>query len=145
MAKIKDDNLAQIAQVYNEKGRNAAYELIDTYGIKQPYAVMKRIKKHPDYTYDKVNDFYKYQKKSESEEIFMSIEELCSPLPENSRYSENREVMKTRTTEMENLIQELLGDRLLELSKYITLESSSKTMIIDQTSIKNAGYQIIMH
>jgi hypothetical protein len=37
-----------------------------------------------------------------------------------------------RTGAMEKLIQDLLGDRLLELSKYITLESVSKTMIIDQ-------------
>jgi hypothetical protein len=46
---------------------------------------------------------------------------------------------------MEKLIQQLLGDRLLELSKYITLESSSKTMIIDQTSLKNDGYQLFTY
>ena len=46
---------------------------------------------------------------------------------------------------MEKLIQELLGDRLLELSRYISLDSLSKTMIIDQTSLKSAGYRVVTH
>lgn len=50
-----------------------------------------------------------------------------------------------RSIAMEKLIQDLLGDRLLELSKYIILESSSKTMMIDQTSLKNAGYKVISY
>ncbi|WMJ77201.1 MULTISPECIES: hypothetical protein [unclassified Sedimentibacter] len=46
---------------------------------------------------------------------------------------------------MKKLIHDLLGDRLLELSRYITLESSSRSMIIDQTSLKRDGYQISMY
>lgn len=51
----------------------------------------------------------------------------------------------SRISELEKLIQKLLNNRLLELSKYITLESSTKAMTIDQTSLKNAGYQITAH
>jgi hypothetical protein len=68
------------------------------------------------------------------------MDELCSPVasPRNMQ-------AESRPDEMEQLIRELLGDRLLELSRYITLESSSRTMIIDQTSLKNAGYRVITH
>ncbi len=130
MAKIKEETLAQIVDIYNEEGRKAAYDFIDTYGIKQPYAVMKRIKNHPNYSYDAVSDHYTSQLKSNTDEIFMSMDELCSPLEEKGRQSNKIELVTKRTREMEKLIQELLGDRLLELSKYITLESSSKTMVI---------------
>lgn len=70
----------------------------------------------------------------------MSMEELCSPVN-----IEQIQKIDNRSIAMEKLIQDLLGDRLLELSKYIILESSSKTMMIDQTSLKNAGYKVISY
>jgi hypothetical protein len=68
-------------------------------------------------------------------------------LPAISRHAQpaKKNLSVTRPDDMEKLIQQLLGDRLLELSKYITLESSSKTMIIDQTSLKNDGYQLFTY
>jgi len=146
MAKIEDSKLVEIAQIYNNQGRKAAYHLMESvYGIKHPYAVLKRIKKHAKFTYDNVNDCYQFQENSNTEEIFMSVDELCSPVQMHHQQTQQNDVFSSRTTEMEKLIQELLGDRLLELSKYITLESSTKTMIIDQTSLKSAGYQIVTH
>ena len=41
--------------------------------------------------------------------------------------------------------QELIGDRLLELSRYISINSISKTLIIDKTSLIRDGYQVTMH
>lgn len=146
MAKIEDNKLIEITQIYNEQGRKAAYHLMTSvYEIKHPYAVMKRIRKHPKFTYDNVNDTYHYLEKTGAEEIFMSMDELCSPTQVKYGQLQQKVEINNRTAEMEKLIQELLGDRLLELSKYITLESSTKTMIIDQTSIKKAGYRIITH
>ena len=46
---------------------------------------------------------------------------------------------------MEKLIQELISDHLLTLSRYITMDSSSRTILIDQASLTADGYQIIMH
>lgn len=47
--------------------------------------------------------------------------------------SSEKQMINSRPSEMEKLIQELLGTRLLELSRYISLDSSSKTMMIDHT------------
>lgn len=141
MSKIKDDELINVAQIYNDEGCKAAYELISNRGIKYPYAVIKRMKNHPRFVYDKDTDSFMHQDKSLSEDVFISMEELCSPV---SKVLKTRKI-DDRTEAMEKLILDLLGDRLLELSQYITLESSSKTMMIDQTSLKNAGYKIITH
>ena len=37
---------------------------------------------------------------------------------------------------------ELLGDRLLLLSRYITLDSSTRTMMVDQSSLLADGYTV---
>ena len=88
MAKIDDNKLVEIAQVYNNQGRKAAYnEMTNSYGIKYPYAVLKRLKNHPNFTYDSANDCYQFQKKSDTEEIFISMDELCSPVQANHRQS----------------------------------------------------------
>lgn len=141
MSKIKDSDLPKIAQLYNDEGREVAYEFISKQGIKYPDAVIKRMKKHPKFTYNKATDAFLYQDKYHSDDVFMSMEELCTPV------SIKPEIQKIddRSKAMEKLIHDLLGDRLLELSKYIILEVSSKTMIIDQTSLKSAGYKVVTH
>jgi hypothetical protein len=73
------------------------------------------------------------------------MDELCSPISQKNVHHSGKQGVDERPVKMEKLIQELLGDRLLELSKYITLDSSTKTMMIDQTSLKSDGYHIITH
>jgi len=43
-------------------------------------------------------------------------------------------VTDPRPAAMERLVHELISDRLLTLSRYITLDSSTRTILIDQTS-----------
>ena len=81
----------------------------------------------------------------EADHLFMSIEELCSPVVPQRVQTAEKQLIDSRPADMEKLIQELLGDRLLELSRYISLDSLSKTMIIDQTSLKSAGYRVVTH
>jgi hypothetical protein len=144
MSKVKDEHLIEIAQHYNNHGRMAAYELLAKYSIKYPSAVIKRLKNHSNFTYDKDRDCFMFDEKATADDVFMSMEDLCAP---DDVVKAQRHISKVngRSEAMEKLIHDLLGDRLLELSRYITLESASKTMIIDQTSIKNAGYVIITH
>ncbi len=46
---------------------------------------------------------------------------------------------------MEKLVKELLGDRLLELSRYVIPDKINKTLIIDKTAISDAGYTMVTH
>ena len=46
---------------------------------------------------------------------------------------------------MEKLVRDLIGDRLLELSRYVVLDTLSKTMVVDKTSLENDGYQLVTH
>lgn len=122
MSKIKDAELISIVQKYNNEGRVAAYELISNHGIKYPFAIIKRIKNHPKFVYDKDSDSFTYQENSNKDNVFLSMEELCSHVSIEPEYHQKNRMLGNRTEAMEKLIQELLGDRLLELSKYIILE-----------------------
>jgi len=144
--KVSKEALIRVVQVYNNEGRSAAYELLRSqYSIKNPYFIRKRIDKDPRFEYDSDRDCYLINDAAESEGLFMSIDELCSPVISQYVQPTEKNSSDSRPDDMEKLIQKLLGDRLLELSKYITLESSSKTMIINQTSLKNDGYRLITH
>ena len=46
---------------------------------------------------------------------------------------------------MESLVQELIGERLLTLSQYVTLDTNGKIFSLDKTSLTNDGYQLILH
>lgn len=77
---------------------------------------------------------------TESEDkVFMTIDELCAS-NKNVKVSPV-EQQPDKSKEMEKLI----GDRLLELSRYISINSISKTLIIDKTSLDRDGYQVTTH
>ena len=74
----------------------------------------------------------------------MKLDELCGATAAtvNNPVSEP---VADRTMAMEKLVHELLSDRLLTLSKYITLDSSTRSILIDQTSLAADGYRIVTH
>lgn len=145
MGKIHDSELGGLAEIYNEKGKKELYLLLTgQHGIKNPTCVFKRMCKTPSLGYDKVQDrFFTVSEKSEPEDVFMSMEELCAmPDPEQSPRSAHKH---NRNEAMEKMIRDLLGDRLLELSKYVTLDTVSKTLHVDESLLKNEGYRLLMH
>ena len=58
---------------------------------------------------------------------------------------DKEQISASRPEAMEKLVRELIGDRLLELSRYVALDTLSKTMIIDKTSLESDGYQLVTH
>jgi hypothetical protein len=46
---------------------------------------------------------------------------------------------------MEKLVQELIGDRLLALSRYITMDTSSRTVLVDRSLLIADGYRVELH
>lgn len=79
-----------------------------------------------------------------SDSVFMDLDELCGTTLSKAEVSASPAV-NTRPAAMEKLIHELISDRLLTLSRYITLDSSSRTILIDQTSLSADGYRIVTH
>ena len=146
MTKINNQELRLLAEKYNSDGKQAMYAYLQSeYGIKNPTCTFKRMKKHPELWYHPGTDRFLFDENSaESEDkVFMTIDELCAS---NKKVKESLvEQQHDKSKEMEKLIQELIGDRLLELSRYISINSISKTLIIDKTSLVRDGYQVTTH
>ena len=142
---IKKDLFPEIVNRYNKDGKSAAYDYLRSrYGIKNPYFVMTRIRACGKYIYDPESDRFTETGISRADDVFMNLDELCGATVAtvNNPVSEP---VADRTMAMEKLVHELLSDRLLTLSKYITLDSSTRSILIDQTSLASDEYRIVTH
>lgn len=74
----------------------------------------------------------------------MDLDELCGRTALSAAH-QAEPVTDPRPAAMERLVHELISDRLLTLSRYITLDSSTRTILIDQTSLSADGYQVVTH
>ena len=142
---ISEDAFPQVIDRYNNEGKTAAYDYLrSNFGIKHPYFVMNRIKSCGRYVYDSEGDKFLGTETDPAENVFMDLDQLCgSPMVRTSPVSEA--MAGTRPAAMEKLVHELISDRLLTLSRYIVLDSSTRTIIIDRSSLASDGYQIVTH
>lgn len=135
----------QIAELYNTEGKTAFFEKMRSeFGIKQPYFVLRRIKNSDMYTYDEENDKFVSVQESASDDVFMDLDELCGA-PAICHGASNDRLTESQLPTMEKLVNELINDRLLTLSRYITLDSAARTIMIDQTSLAADGYRVVTH
>lgn len=139
---ISEDIFPALVDVYNREGKTSAYDMIrNRYGVKNPFFVINRIKKCGKYTYDPENDRFSAAESDAANRVFMDLDELCGTIvPETAGTIED-----SRPAAMERLVHELISDRLMMLSRYITLDSSSRTIMIDQSSLSADGYRIVTH
>ena len=148
MGTVHNDELKKLAEIYNEKGKKEMYVLLTKqYGIKNPTCVFRRMCNKPDLAYDIQLDRFLTDKQDmvKPEDVFISMDELCMLKAADQSKHTNDVYGQNRSNAMEKMIRKLIGDRLLELSRYVTLDSVSKTMHVDESSLKNDGYQVMIH
>ena len=74
----------------------------------------------------------------------MDLDELCGTSA-GAAVRQPDPASDSRPVAMEKLVHEQISDRLLTLSRYITRDSSTRTILIDQTSLSVDGYQVVTH
>ena len=142
---IKENMFPEIVELYNTEGKTAVFDRMRSqFGIKCPYFVLRRIRNSSKYTYDKENDQFISVQASSSDDVFMNLDELCSS-PIIPSKADDDQIHNDQRHTMEKLVNELINDRLLTLSRYITLDSASRTILIDQTSLAADGYRVVTH
>lgn len=147
MVKINDKNLPELAGIYNSGGKDALYQkLRASFGIKHPWSTLARMKSIDYLGYDEITDrFSTKQCKQADESLFMSMDELCSPVKPQHVCEPQTEKNTPKAEAMEKLVMELIGDKLLELSRYVVMDTLNKKMIIDKTALTDAGYILVTH
>lgn len=142
---ITEEMFPEIVEQYNSEGKTAVYDLLRSrYGLQNPYFVLKRIKSCGKYRFDSVTDKFTETGTSSSDDVFMDLNELCNTVvPAKPKPVET--VPDNRVSAMEKMVHELISDRLLLLSRYITLDYSTRTVLVDRTSLMADGYTVITH
>lgn len=142
---IGEEAFPKIIEQYNAGGKTAAYGYLSSeYGIKHPYFVIRRIKECGKYLYNADTDRFSMADTSVADGVFMDLDELCGTTA-LAAARQTAPAADARPAAMEKLVHELISDRLLTLSRYITLDSSTRTILIDQTSLSADGYQVVTH
>ena len=145
MRVVDEKDFPEIVEIYNLDGRRAANAHIRAkYSLKNPWAVIARIRRTPGYEYDGDSDRFIVPFKHSEEQIFMSIDDLCKTGVKNGCVGKG-DVNSRTDVSMAKLVHELISDRLLELSRYVTLETSRRTILIDKTSMIADGYKTVIH
>lgn len=88
MARIHDEELQKLAQVYNTECRKGLYGMLrEGYGIKNPYFVFTHMKEKEELGYIPEQDCFCAQPApAEADGVFMSFEELCAPaVPQHAK------------------------------------------------------------
>lgn len=148
MIKIQKKDREYLASIYNTDGKQKMYRLIrEKYEVSNPSLVFASMKKATYLGYDVESDcFTNISSEINEADIFLDIESLCAK--GSYRKSENlseRKFALQGHKSMDALIQELIGDRLLTLSKYVTLNAAEKVLCIDETTLKTDGYQVVRY
>ena len=139
---IKQLEFEELAYIYNTGGKTALYDTLrDKYNKTNVHWYRKKMMENPKLEYDKESDKFRNYKKVINDDCFLSMEELCAPA--NNNTSNIAPVANDKTVALDQLVKELLGDKLLELNKYIQIDSSSKRVIVDKTALTADGYYMI--
>lgn len=142
---VPESAFPEIIEIYNQNGRTAAYDCLRSrYGIRSPYFVVDRIKRCGRYHYESDTDRFIPTGASTADDVFINLDDLCSTAVVKTKAVQEA-VVESRPEAMEKLVHELISDRLLTLSQYITLDSSTRTILIDQTSLAADGYRVVTH
>jgi hypothetical protein len=125
-----------IIAIYNEKGKKETFSYIENVLKRKPGNVLYRLRNTPEYGYSKETDKFNYS----YEQTFLSIDDLCNQ-SKIKKETHNEPVTITNNA-YESLITDMLKEKLLEYSKYIKLDMSLHSCIINKAALKDAGYNV---
>jgi hypothetical protein len=134
--KLGNIDFKVFVDIFNTKGKAAAVKHVtDIYGVRYD-TIVKRLRLDSEYIFDQSRDRYILKPGKSSDDSFLSLEELCSK-------EENPKLQHLDITiDSEKIISDLIKDKFFEVSKYVTLENSSKKIILKLRAARNAGYEI---
>lgn len=139
---IKQSEFEELAYIYNAGGKTALYDTLrDKYNKTNVHWYRKKMMENLLLEYDEEADKFRNYKKVVNDNVFLSMEELCTP--SRNEISSIATPTNDKTVALDQLVKELLGDKLLELNKYIQIDSTSKRVIVDKTALTTDGYHII--
>ncbi|NFN86774.1 hypothetical protein FDF31_11345 [Clostridium sporogenes] len=130
-------NFEELVEIFNNKGKPTAEKYVqETYGIAYN-VVQRRLVKETSYAFDRANRRYAILDKAD--EAFISRDNLFkgkTSIKNEQKSLENIEV------NFNDILTDMVKDRLIELSKYFNICQSSKEIFINMKLLKSSGYKL---
>jgi len=142
LARHKVEN-SKVIEIYNTQGKAAALKTIrTTYGVKDAYYVLRRLKANSAYTYDSGSDSFS----KSIETPFMELDELCVESHENVWKKEvSSQPEKQIETPFDSYVQELVKERFMDYARFIQTNSIDRVWRINKTALQSAGYRLELY
>ena len=134
----------EIVTTYNEKGKSETVKLArEKYNLSFQQ-VKRRMNNKSDYYFDSKIRLYKHKSEARIESNFMTIDELeCHKLNQDLEKDPMPLSGLSITQNFEDLLKELIKDRLIELNKYVSIDLKKKQLIIHTKNLKRDCFQLI--
>jgi hypothetical protein len=131
-------NFKQYAEIYNTQGREAALGYV-TRNCNVGFAAFRtKMRSETRYIYNRSNK--KIEERSE-ETQFISLDDLCTKKPTEVKQESQPAAISIKTS-FDEIVIDLMRDRLTELSKYIRFDQSAKQVIVDSKGLNEGGYRL---
>ncbi|MDP4182571.1 MAG: hypothetical protein Q8942_15965 [Bacillota bacterium] len=132
--KLESIDFKIFVDIFNNHGKQAAIEHVtETYGVRYD-TIVKRLRHDSEYIFDQSRDRYVLKSDNSSENSFLTVEELC--------HTDKHKTMQSDFIDSDKIISNLIKDKFFEISKYVTLENSSRKIILKLDTARAAGYYI---
>jgi len=134
---------AKILNLYNTAGSKAASEFLTSeYGLKKPLCFIANIKRNPKYQFNEQTKKFDAILNDEKP-LFMEMGELCKSRHVAMKTPEPKS--RTPSIDINTLMQDLMKEKLLELSRFVQINRYLGTVNIDKTGLLSEGYLIEIH
>ena len=137
----------KVIEVYNASGSKVAKEFMSTeYHVLYPYSIITRLRRDTANAYDKSKDKFLCIEESP----FLRLDELCTvsdneldiPKSKTVDNGSSNSLEWIANVEFKHMLQELAMEKLLEMTKYISLNHATGQCKINKHALDSAGYQV---
>ncbi|WP_373899725.1 hypothetical protein ACER0A_000790 [Haloimpatiens sp. FM7315] len=134
----------EFVNILNEKGKSEAVLLSRKKYDLSFQQVRRRLLKLTDYCYDSSQRIYIHKSKVAVDSGFMTIDELNSSIPKENTHKGFMSLSgHVPNSSFDELIKELIKDRLMELNKYVSINHETKTLIINTKNLKKDCFDLV--
>ena len=134
--KVEKVHYDKYVEIYNDQGTHAAKEYVTNVCHMDINQFQRKMRRETDYIFNK--SVKRYDQGTIEPEPFMSLEELCS----NTRTLRMTKETQSNEQAFNDLIFELMRDRLIELQKFIRIDQGTKQVVVDKKLAKDYGYTL---
>jgi hypothetical protein len=137
----------EFVNTINKKGKNVAKILAkERYNLSFEQ-VRRRLFLGTDYCFDSVTRLYKHKDEGTINAEFISLEELDKMKPsgyKNKGIEALTGANPSSNSDFDEIVRDLIKDRLMELSKYVSIDHGSRKLVIKTNILNRDGISLVV-